>query len=61
MLNLIEDKESKMTATPVQLFNNLNNDDLLAIVDAGELKNFCNVLTLDLLTRDNEEDTTYKA
>ena len=61
MLNLMEGKESKMTATPVQLFNNLNNDDLLAIADAGELKNFCNVLTLDLLTRDNEEDTTYKA
>ena len=37
MLNLIEDKESKMTATPVQLFNNLSNiNDQHALIEAPD-------------------------
>lgn len=41
MLKHIEDKASKMIPTPVTLFNNLSNSDLIAIAEAGELKNFC--------------------
>ena len=61
MLNPIEDKVSKMITTPVTLFNNLSNSDLVVIAEAGELKNFCNALTLDVITGDNEENTTYEA
>ena len=61
MLNPIGDKVSKMITTPVTLFNNLSNSDLIAIHEAGELKNFCNALTLDVITGDNEENTTYEA
>ena len=62
MLNLIEVRdESNMTLTPTKVFNSLSNKDLIAIADAGELKNFCNALTLDLATKPNEKDTTYEA
>jgi len=50
-----------MIGTPVQLFNNLSNNDLIAIAEAGELNNFCNALTLDLHSKTNEKDTTYEA
>ena len=61
MLNNIEDKVSKIMTTPTTLFNNLSNSDLVVIAEAGELKNFCNALTLDVITGDNEENTTYEA
>tara|TARA_B100001287_G_scaffold160508_1_gene134923 strand:- start:1256 stop:1438 length:183 start_codon:yes stop_codon:yes gene_type:complete len=60
MLKHIGDKAGKMIPTPVTLFNNLSNSDLIAIAEAGELKNFCYALTLDLGTR-NEKGTTYEA
>ena len=61
MLNPIEDKVSKMVTTPVSLFNNLSNGDLIVIAEAGELKNFCNALTLDLITENDEKNKTYEA
>lgn len=61
MLNLIEVKENDMIGTPVQLFNNLSNIDLITIAEAGELNNFCIALTLDLHSKTNEKDTTYEA
>lgn len=62
MLNLIEVRdENNMTLTPTKIFDKLTNKDLIAIADAGELKNFCNALTLDLASKHNEKDTTYKA
>jgi len=53
-------ESNSITMSPIQLFNNLSNEDLLDIADAGELNNFCKALTLDILT-ENEKDTTYKA
>ncbi len=61
MLNPIKDKVSKIMTTPISLFNNLSNSDLVVIAEAGELNNFCNALTLDLITEKGEEITTYKA
>ena len=61
MLNLIEVKGNNMTTSAVHLFNNLTNEDLLAIMDAGELNNFCNALTLDLRSDTDEKNTTYEA
>lgn len=62
MLKLIEDKENKMITTPVVLFNNLSNSDLVAIAEAGELTNFCYALSLDLASNKSyEKGTTYEA
>ncbi len=61
MLNNIEDKVSKIMTTPISLFNNLSNSDLVVIAEAGELNNFCNALTLDIITKKGEEITTYEA
>jgi len=60
MLKHIEDKANKMLTTPAMLFNNLSNNDLVIIAEAGELENFCYALTLDLNTK-NEKGTTYEA
>jgi hypothetical protein len=49
-----------MITTPVTLFHNLTNNDLIAIHEAGELENFCYALTLDLATK-YEKGTTYEA
>tara|TARA_R110000772_G_scaffold28255_2_gene71330 strand:+ start:335 stop:484 length:150 start_codon:yes stop_codon:yes gene_type:complete len=49
-----------MLGTPAQLFNNLSNEDLITIAEAGELDSFCKALTLDLVTY-NKEVETYKA
>ena len=43
-----------------KLFNNLSNEDLITIAEAGELDSFCKALTLDLVTY-NKEVETYKA
>lgn len=62
MLNLIEVRdENNMTLTPTKIFDKLTNKDLIAIADAGELNSFCNALTLDLATQQDEKDRTYKA
>lgn len=61
MLNFIGAKVNNMLPTPVQLFNNLSNSDLVAIAEAGELNNFCNALTLDIASHKNEKITTYEA
>ena len=62
MLNFIEVKGNNMTTmSPIQLFNNLSNEDLLAVVEAGQLTNFCNALTLDMISTSDEKDTMYEA
>jgi len=61
MLNFIGVKANNMSPTPVQLFNNLSNSDLVLIAEAGELNNFCNALTLDIASHKNEKSTTYEA
>ena len=62
MLNSIEAKENDMiTMSPVELFNNLSNEDLLAVVEAGQLKDFCNALTLDIISTSDEKNTIYEA
>ena len=50
-----------MVTTPITLFNNLSNSDLVAIAEAGELKNFCDALTLDVIAGTYEKNTTYEA
>jgi len=43
------------------LFNNMSDEDFIAIHEAGQLKNLCFALSLDLQEPKNEESTTYTA
>jgi len=48
MLKHIEDKENKMELSTISLFNNLTDEDFIAIHNAGQLKRLCMALSLDL-------------
>lgn len=61
MLKHTEDKVNNMFLTPTALFNNLSNDDLVVIAEAGELNNFCFALTLDIGSNKNGKIKTYEA
>jgi hypothetical protein len=61
MLNHIRDKENKMNVTVSGLFNHMTDADFLALHEAGELKNFCWALSVDLQSKKNEKNYTYTA
>ena len=61
MSNPIEDRVGKRIFRPVDLFNNMTDDDFMAVHNAGQLKNFCYALTLDLQPKSDEKDSTYLA
>ena len=61
MLKHIEDKEDKMRFKVRTLFNNMTDDDFIAVHNAGQLSNLCLALSIDLQPKDNEKDTTYYA
>ena len=39
----------------------MTDDDFMAVHNAGQLKNFCYALTLDLQPKSDEKDSTYLA
>tara|TARA_S200002703_G_scaffold157338_2_gene164902 strand:+ start:81 stop:392 length:312 start_codon:yes stop_codon:yes gene_type:complete len=60
----IEVKENKMQLSTIALFNHMTEEDFIAIHNAGQLKNLCMALSLDLQPIDDEkfkEDNTYSA
>ena len=60
----IEVKENKMQLSSIALFNHMTEEDFIAIHNAGQLKNLCMALSLDLQPIDDEkfkEDNTYSA
>lgn len=59
MLNSIGDKASNLNITIKQIFNNMTDKDFMMLHNTGQLKNFCNALSLDLQPRNHEEDNTY--
>lgn len=61
MLKHIADKEDKMIFKVQTLFNNMSDEDFLAVHEAGQLKNLCYALSIDLQPKDNEKSTTYLA
>jgi len=61
MLKRIRGKEGKMELSTISLFNHLTDEDFLAIHNAGQLKNLCQALTLDLQHKKEGKDTTYSA
>ena len=60
MLNNIGGKVGKMNITVTQLFSSLSDQDFMAIHEAGQLKTFCDALSLDL-NANHEKDNTYTA
>jgi|TARA_R100001443_G_scaffold115686_1_gene134031 hypothetical protein len=48
MLKPIEDKEDKMTLTTETFFRHMSDDDFIAVIQAGQIENLCNALTIDL-------------
>lgn len=61
MLNNIGVKENRVNITVTQLFSSLTDHDFLIMHEAGQLKNFCDALSLDLNTKPYEKDNTYSA
>ena len=60
----IEVKGNKMQLNTIALFNHMTEEDFIAIHNAGQLKNLCMALSLDLQPIDDEklkEDNTYSA
>ena len=57
----IGDKVSKMELSIISLFNNLTDEDFMAIHNAGQLKKLCLALSLDLQPKNYEEDNSYSA
>ncbi len=61
MLKHTKDKAGRMELSTIALFNHMTDDDFMAVHNAGQLKNFCYALTLDLQPKEDEKDSTYLA
>ena len=61
MLNSIEDKANNVNLTIKNVFNSMTDRDFIMLHNTGQLKNFCNALSLDSQPRNNEKDYTYTA
>ena len=56
MLKNIEDKESRMYMTT--LFESMSDTDFRIIWEQGQLRNFCNALSLDLHVKSNSNNNS---
>tara|TARA_B100000767_G_scaffold93512_1_gene89938 strand:- start:2130 stop:2315 length:186 start_codon:yes stop_codon:yes gene_type:complete len=61
MSKLIGVKENNMNLSTLSLFNHMTDEDFIAIHKAGQLKNLCQALSIDLQPKENEQNTTYTA
>jgi hypothetical protein len=50
-----------MDITVTSLFNSMTDKDFMALHEAGQLKNFCDALSIDLQPSKNEKNNTYTA
>ena len=50
-----------MDLSAISLFNNLSDDDFIAIYEAGQLKNLCLALSLDMQSLKDKKVKTYEA
>ena len=57
----IEVKENNRNLSTISLFSHMTDEDFLAIHNAGQLKNLCNALSLDLHSANNKKTNTYIA
>jgi len=61
MLNLIGGKEDNMDLSTLSLFNHMTDEDFLAVHNAGQLKNLCLALSLDIQSLKDKKCKTYSA
>ncbi len=61
MSKFIEAKGNRMELSTIALFNHMTDEDFLAIHNAGQLKNLCQALSLDLQPKNNEKNNAYTA
>jgi len=61
MLKLIGDKEDSMDLSTLSLFNHMTDEDFLAVHNAGQLKNLCLALSLDMQSLKDKKLKTYEA
>jgi|TARA_B110000046_G_C12922340_1_gene367718 ribosomal protein L24 len=61
MLKPIRDKEDSMHLSTLSLFNHMTDDDFLAVHNAGQLKNLCLALSLDMQSLKDKKVKTYEA
>lgn len=64
MSKSLEIKENNMNLSTLSLFNHMTDEDFLAIHQAGQLKNLCLALSLDLQSVNDEKtkkSSTYTA
>ena len=61
MLKLIGDKEDSMDLSALSLFNHMTDEDFLAVHNAGQLKNMCLALSLDMQSLKDKKLKTYEA
>jgi hypothetical protein len=61
MSKLIGVRGNNMNLSTLSLFNHMTDDDFMAIHKAGQLKNLCQALSIDLQPQEDEESKTYTA
>ena len=61
MSKLIGDRGNKMELNTLSFFNHMTDEDFIAVHKAGQLKNLCQALTLDLQPKQNKKNTTFIA
>jgi len=54
-------KENRMHLSTLALFNHMTEEDFMAIHNAGQLKNFCYALTIDLQPKTYEKNNINSA
>ena len=59
MLNNTEVKANDMLLIIKQVFNSMTDNDFMMLHKTGQLKNFCDALSLDLNIKSNEKNYTY--
>ena len=57
----IEVKENRMELSTIALFNHMTDEDFMVLHEAGQLKSFCDALSVDLSPKSYEKDNTYSA
>ena len=54
-------KGNNIRLSTLSLFNHMTEEDFMAIHKAGQLKNLCQALSIDLQPQEDEESKTYTA
>ena len=61
MSKSIEDRGGKKMFSALALFNNMTDEDFMMVHKAGQLKQLCYALSIDLQQQYHEKDQTYTA